>query len=100
MGHKAVTIFDLDHLDNMEKDPAEFVRRLKNAILTHRRLGGSVSIDGATVASIVWSGHVDNSPVLKFVDFKVENVTYGSAKVRTRIAKEELPYVHPFGWSA
>jgi hypothetical protein len=56
-------------------DPAEFVRRLKHAIFTHRRLGGSVSVSGATVANVVWSGHTDLTPVLKFEDFKGINVT-------------------------
>ena len=76
MGHKSIVVFDHDVLDHMEKDPAEFVKRLKNAILTYRRLGGSVSVSGATVANVVWSGHTDLSPTLKFVDFRVENKTY------------------------
>lgn len=76
MGYKSVVVFDHDVIDNMDKDPVEFVRRLKNAIFTHRRLGGSVSVFGATVANVVWSGHTDLSPTLKFVDFHVENKTY------------------------
>ena len=60
MGHKSdksVVIFDHDVLDHMENDPDEFVRRLKHAIFTHRSHGGgSVSISGATVANVVWSG--------------------------------------------
>lgn len=76
MGHKAVVIVDFDHLENMEKDPAEFVRRFKAALLTHRRLGGSVSMGGATVANVVWSGHNDLTPVLKIQDFQAINVTH------------------------
>lgn len=75
MGHKAVVIVDFDNLQNMEADPTEFVRRFKNALLTYQRLGGSVSIGGATVANVVWSGHTDRSPVLRIVDFRAENVT-------------------------
>lgn len=80
MGHKAVVVFDLDHLGLMHTDPTEFVRRLELSILTHRRLGGSVSIGGATVANAVWSGHADLSPVLKFEDFQARNVTYEDVK--------------------
>jgi subtilisin family serine protease len=69
-------LFDLDHLDNMEKDPVEFVRRLKLSLLSHRRTGGSVSMSGTTVANVVWSGHVDLTPVLKIQDFQAINVTY------------------------
>lgn len=76
MGHKAVIVIDIDLLDSIEHNPAEFARRLKNSILTHRRLGGSVSHEGSTVANVVWSGHADLSPVLKFVDFHVENLSY------------------------
>jgi len=76
MGHKSIVVFNHDVLDHMENDPAEFVSRLKHAILTHRRLGGSVTMTGATVANVVWSGHADLSPTLKFVDFQVENETY------------------------
>lgn len=76
MGHKSVVIFNHDVLDHMEKDPVEFVRRLQHAMLTHRFSGGSVSVSGATVANVVWSGHTDLSPVLKFEDFTAKNVTY------------------------
>ena len=76
MGHKAVVVMDLDVLDMIEENPAEFARRLKNAVLTHRRLGGSVSLGGATVANVVWSGHADLSPILKFVDFRADNLSY------------------------
>lgn len=79
MGHKAVVIVDLDHLDRMDQDPAEFVRRLKNSLLAHRRTGGSVSVGGATVANVVWSGHADLSPTLKFVDYRAENLSYPSS---------------------
>ncbi len=82
MGHKAVAIIDFDNLQNMEDDPAEFVRRFKNALLTHRRLGGSVSIGGATVANVVWSGHTDLSPVLRIVDFQAENVTIDAEELQ------------------
>jgi hypothetical protein len=75
MGHKAVVIVNFDVLDNMEKDPAEFVSRLKHALLTYRRLGGSVSMGGATVANVVWSGHADLTPFLKIQDFQAINVT-------------------------
>ncbi len=80
MGHKSVVVFDHDVLDHMENDPAEFVRRLKHAIFTHRRLGGSVSVSGATVANVVWSGHTDISPILKFEDFTGVNATYDDVK--------------------
>ena len=80
MGQKAVVIVDLDNIGLMHKDPAEFCRRLELAILTHRRLGGSVSMEGATLANAVWSGHVDLSPILKFVDFRADNVTYEDVK--------------------
>lgn len=43
MGHKSVVILDHDHFDLMRRDPAEFVRRLELAALSHRRTGGSVS---------------------------------------------------------
>ena len=76
MGHKSVVIFDHDVLDHMENDPDEFVRRLKHAIFTHRSHGGSVSVAGATVANVVWSGHSSLSPVLKIEDFRAINVTY------------------------
>ena len=76
MGHKAVVIVDFDHLENMEADPAEFVRRFKQALLTHRRLGGSISMGGATVANVVWSGHADLTPYLAIQDFQAINVTY------------------------
>lgn len=75
MGHKSVVVFDHDVLDHMENNPTEFVRRLKHAIFTHRRLGGSVSVSGATVANVVWSGHSSLSPVLKIEDFQGINVT-------------------------
>lgn len=75
MGHKAVVIVNFDNLDNMEEDPAEFVSRLKHALLTHRRLGGSVSMGGATVVNVVWSGHTDLTPILKIQDFQAINVT-------------------------
>ena len=75
MGHKAVVLFDFDNLTAMRSDPAEFVRRLEAALSTHRRLGGSVSMDGCTVANVVWSGHADLTPVLKIQDFKAVNVT-------------------------
>lgn len=81
MGHKAIAVIDLDNLDLIDRDPAEFVRRFKIAILTHRGLGGSVTIGGGTVANVVWSGHTDLSPVLKFVDFHVENESYRSGGV-------------------
>ena len=76
MGHKAVVLFDFDNLENMRKDPAEFVRRLEIALLAHRRTGGSVSVDGATVANVVWSGHAALTPILKIKDFQAINVTY------------------------
>lgn len=79
MGHKAIAIIDFDHLDRMEKDPAEFVRRFKQALLTHARLGGSVSVGGATVANVVWSGHANLTPVLQFPDFQALPV---SAKIK------------------
>ena len=79
MGHKSVVVFDHDVLDHIEGNPAEFVRRLKTALFTHRRLGGSVSVSGATVANVIWSGHTDLSPVLKIVDFHGENITYRDA---------------------
>jgi hypothetical protein len=75
MGHKAVAIIDFDNLQHMEDDPAEFVRRFKNALLTYQRLGGSVSIGGATVVNVVWSGHTDREPVLRIVDFRAEDLT-------------------------
>ena len=76
MGHKSVVVFDHDVIDHMENDPVEFVRRLKHAMFSHRQHGGSVSVSGATVANVVWSGHSSLSPILKFVDFQVENITY------------------------
>lgn len=76
MGHKAVVIVDMDHLDLMDVNPAEFVRRLKNSVLSHRSHGGSVSVEGATVANVVWSGHASLSPTLKFVDYRAENLSY------------------------
>lgn len=82
MGHKAVAIFDFDNLESMKADPAEFVRRLEIALLTHRRLGGSVSVNGTTVANVVWSGHTDLSPVLRVVDFRAENVTYEAEELQ------------------
>jgi hypothetical protein len=36
MGHKAVVIIDLDHMDGMSDDPIEFVRRLQMAVLAPR----------------------------------------------------------------
>lgn len=78
MGHKAVVIFDFDNLQAMRDDPVEFVRRLDIALATHRRLGGSVSMAGCTVANVVWSGHADLSPVLKIQDFQALNQTYGT----------------------
>ena len=76
MGHKAVVIIDFDNLGAMRADPAEFVRRLDIALATHRRTGGSVSMDGCTVANVVWSGHTDLTPVLKIQDFEAVNVTH------------------------
>lgn len=76
MGHKAVVIIDMDHIGLMHKDPVEFCRRLDIAIMTHRRLGGSVSMNGATLANAVWSGHTDLTPVLKIQDFQAINVTH------------------------
>ena len=76
MGHKAVVIVDMDNLDLMDVNPAEFVRRFKNSILSHRSHGGSVSVEGATVANVVWSGHVSLSPTLKFIDYRAENLSY------------------------
>lgn len=93
MGHKAVVLFDLDHLDNMEKDPAEFVRRLKHSILSHRRLGGSVSMGGATVATAVWSGHASLTPVIKFEDYNAENVTYKIKEIKEQ--KQIPPFIDP-----
>jgi hypothetical protein len=75
MGHKAVAVFDLDVLDLIEKDPALFAKRMKDAILTHRRLGGAVSLGGATVAHVVWSGHADQKPILKFIDFRADDLS-------------------------
>lgn len=82
MGHKSVVIFDHDSLHQLKEDPAEFVRRLELAILGHRQHGGSVSIGGATVANVVWSGHADLSPVLEIVDFQAKNVTYDAHELR------------------
>ena len=76
MGHKSVVIFDHDNLHRMKQDPVEFVRRLEMAILSHRRTGGDVSMNGATFANVVWSGHTDLTPVLRIQDFRAENVTY------------------------
>ena len=75
MGHKSVVILDHDNLHLLKTDPAEFVRRLELAALGHRRTGGSVSMGGATVANVVWSGHTDLTPVLKIQDFHAINVT-------------------------
>lgn len=75
MGHKAVVIIDFDNLQTMRADPEGFVRRLDSALATHRRLGGSVSMGGCTVANVVWSGHTDLTPVLKIQDFQAINVT-------------------------
>jgi hypothetical protein len=83
MGHKSVIIFDHDVIDHMENDPAEFVRRLKHAMFTHRRAGGSVSVSGATVANVVWSGHSSLTPVLKIEDFKGINVTYDAQELES-----------------
>lgn len=80
MGHKAVVLFDLDHLGLMKAEPAEFVRRLELAILSHRRTGGSVSVGGATVANAVWSGHANLSPILVIEEFTARNVTYEDTK--------------------
>lgn len=76
MGHKAVAVFDLDVLDLIDSNPIEFARRFKIAILNHRQIGGFVSIGGETVANVVWSGHADLAPVLKFTSYGAENVTY------------------------
>lgn len=76
MGHKAIAVLDMDHIDLMKKDPAAFVQRLELAMLAHRRTGGSVSVEGTTVANVVWSGHVSLSPVLKFDEFGAVNTTY------------------------
>lgn len=76
MGHKAVVIFDFDNLGAMCTNPAEFVRRLNSALLTHNRLGGSVSMAGCTVANVVWSGHTDLTPVLKIQDFHAIDATH------------------------
>lgn len=75
MGHKAIVIFDLDHLDQIDRDPLQFCRRLQDAILSHKRTGGSVHVNGATVADAVWSGHTSQTPVLKFQDFSAVEVT-------------------------
>lgn len=75
MGHKSVVILDHDNLHLMKTDPTEFVRRLELAALSHRRTGGSVSMGGATVANVVWSGHTDLTPFLKIQDFQAINVT-------------------------
>lgn len=82
MGHKAVVIFDHDNLHRMKEDPAEFVRRLEMAILSHRRTGGDVSMNGCTIANAVWSGHTDLTPVLEIKDFRAENVTYSVQELR------------------
>jgi hypothetical protein len=77
MGHKAVVIVDFDNLQSMRDDPVEFVRRLDIALATHRRTGGSISMDGCTVANVVWSGHSSLTPVLEIQDFQALNITYG-----------------------
>jgi hypothetical protein len=89
MSHKAVVVIDIDSLDAMEQSPAEFVRRLKNSMLMHRQLGGSVSCNGDTVANVVWSGHTDLSPILKFVGFHVENLSY-TVPEKMKPSMEEL----------
>lgn len=80
MGHKSIVIFDHDVLDRLESDPAAFVKQLRLAMFTHRRLGGDVHHAGATVAKVVWSGHVNETPILKFEDFAATKVTYEDIK--------------------
>lgn len=88
MGHKAVFVLDIDHINEIDAiNAAEFVRRLKLAALGHRHRGGSVSINGATVANVVWSGHADLSPVLKIVDFEAENMTYQVRDLEETVAE-------------
>jgi hypothetical protein len=50
-------------------------------MLMHHQLGGSVSHNGDSVTNVVWSGHADLSPILKFVDFQVENLSYVPEKM-------------------
>lgn len=87
MGNKAIVIMDMDHLDAMDNDPRAFVECLKREILSHQRTGGDVQAEGTSVAHVVWSGLVSQTPVLEFADFGAKPVTVASAK--SVIAEQE-----------
>lgn len=72
MGHKAIVIVDMDHLDMMTNHPLAFVDNLREKIAAHKRLGGGVRVCGATVANVVWSGNVKETPTLTFKDYGAE----------------------------
>lgn len=72
MGHKAVVVFDMDMINDLENNSAEFAKKLKSQILSHRRTGGAVLHGNGIIANVVWSGHSAATPTLKFVDFQVE----------------------------
>lgn len=80
MGHKAIVVFDMDHLDTLTRDPQAFVERLKQELLSHKRTGGAVRHSGATAAQVVWSGHVNETPALEFPDFHAQPVSLETAK--------------------
>lgn len=69
MGSKAIVIVDIDHMDMMEKYPLAFVDNLIEKIRAHKRLGGGVHLAGATVANVVWTGTVNETPTLTFKDY-------------------------------
>lgn len=78
MGHKTVVVLDNDLIDLILENPVGFATKLHEKVLTFRRTGGNVSVKGdrciGTVANVVWQGHVDQTPNLKFVDFSIEEV--------------------------
>lgn len=72
MGYKAIIIIDMDHLDFIEKHPLAFVDNLREKIRAHKRLGGGVHLAGATVANVVYTGNVNETPTLTFKDYGAE----------------------------
>lgn len=73
MGYKSVVVIDHDFLDLARTDAEEFVRRLQAACYDQNSSRG-VSIDGAPLANVVWSGHSRMTPVLRIDGYQAEEV--------------------------